>query len=59
MNSEWIEFNGNERPVDGDVWVDYKLENGLVVQHMLAGSFIWKKTKYSSDIIAYRLSTEE
>ncbi len=49
-DSDWIEFEGNECPVDPEqlVWVQWKTEDGHT--HHRAGAFNWSKIK------AYRLN---
>jgi|GEM_PF-6699737 len=58
----WIEWNGGECPVDGDVMVKTNLRNGAVCGFDRAKSFDWAHDGYPDlafDIIAYRIAEDQ
>lgn len=56
--SEWIKWNGGERPVIDNALVDVKFGGGSTVLYQSAGNLYWQYTGKGGhgDIIAYRLS---
>lgn len=53
--SEWIEWNGGECPVDGDVFVDVMRTDSTVWLRTQAEDLTWQHNNKTYDIIAYRL----
>lgn len=54
--SEWIKWDGGECPVDGDVRVDTKWEDGAILSNDTASDWAWGM---GGGIIAYRLSEQK
>ena len=53
--TDWIEWNGGECPVAGDVVVDVKRRDGQVSQADQFSEWRWSHWPDPSDIVAYRL----
>jgi len=52
--SDWIEWHGGERPVDGDVIVEYRMWSG-VWSAAHARDLYWDHHQLLGDIVAYRV----
>jgi len=52
----WIEWNGGECPVIGDMLVDVRLRCGTARLCVLACSVNWTHTDSSFDVLSYRLA---
>lgn len=65
--TDWIEWQGGECPVDGRTRVDVRFRDGTLWTNRAAGSlarndddenyWIWEPTSPEDDIIAYRVSS--
>ena len=56
--SEWIKWEGGERPVFPDTWVEVHLENSDD-RTGPARSFSWYRSTWGNDIVRYRVLTND
>ena len=59
-SGDWIDWNGGECPVDGDLLVEIVFRYGNSIdQFSNASNFYWLHSGYPGDIIAYKIIEEE
>lgn len=55
---EWIEWSGDECPVDGGVMVETRWSDGDIISNR-ARAFGWHQSQHAVNIIAYRIIPEQ